>query len=58
VPLVVDGVKHLLFLGVHAHNRFIGPARMERIRAARCSLSVPWVLTPALELSLFLCHGF
>ena len=27
------GVAHLILIGVHAHNRFTGPAAMERIRA-------------------------
>ena len=45
------GVAHLILIGVHAHNRFTGPAAMERIRALYGN-------PPTALISLPCCHQF
>jgi hypothetical protein len=49
VPVVLGGVAHLVLICVHAHNRFVGAASMERIRGS-------YGFPPTALVSLPCCH--
>ena len=51
LPVVVEGVAHLVLICVHAHNRFTGVAAMERIRGH-------YGFPPTVLVSLPCCHQF
>ncbi len=51
VPVVAEGINHLVLICVHAHNRFTGVAAMERIRGH-------YGFPPTVLVSLPCCHQF